>query len=76
MQNIVLITQVGISMLVPPFVGLYIGSWIDKWLGTKAIFSIILLILGVVSGFFNTYKLIMAANKDKKKGDDRSARKW
>lgn len=75
MQNIVLITQVGISMVVPPLLGLYLGSLLDKWLGTKYLFAIILMVCGVAAAFMNTYKLIMAAMKEKKKGND-SDRQW
>lgn len=73
MQNIVLVTQVAISMITPIFLGLFIGSWLDNKIGTSPWFTLILLILGVFSGFLNTYKLIMG-NKTKK-GNTESGRK-
>ena len=66
MKNIVLITQVGISIISPILLGLWIGSKLNDWLGTKYIFSIIMLILGIAAGFLQAYKLIIKATKDKK----------
>lgn len=65
MQNLVLITQVGFSMITPPLLGVYLGSKLDKLFGTGYLFSLILLICGVVAGFMNTYQLLINANKDK-----------
>lgn len=48
------------------YFGTLIGNYIDKWVGTKWIFSIILLIMGVASGFINSYKLIMSLNSTEK----------
>lgn len=70
MNNIVLITQVAISFLSPMFLGLYIGYKLDQWLKLDGVFSIILMILGVISGFLNAYKLIMTTNRDKKKSKE------
>ena len=69
MKNIVLITQVGISMMTPILVGLFLGYGLDKFLKLNGVFSVILLILGVFSGFMNTYRLIMKYNSGPKKGD-------
>ncbi|MFM1515544.1 AtpZ/AtpI family protein [Helcococcus ovis] len=66
MKNLVLITQLAITMSVPIILGLLLGNYIDKWIGTKWIFSIILLIMGVASGFINSYKLIMSLNSTEK----------
>ncbi|MFM1538514.1 AtpZ/AtpI family protein [Helcococcus bovis] len=66
MKNLVLITQLAITMSVPIILGLLIGNYIDKWVGTKWIFLIILLIMGVASGFINSYKLIMSLNSTEK----------
>ncbi|MFM1525079.1 MULTISPECIES: AtpZ/AtpI family protein [Helcococcus] len=66
MKNLVLITQLAITMSVPIILGLLIGNYIDKRVGTKWIFLIILLIMGVASGFINSYKLIMSLNSTEK----------
>lgn len=71
MKNLVLITQLAITMSVPIILGLLIGNYIDKWVGTKWIFSIILLIMGVASGFINSYRLIMSLNSTEKGKEER-----
>lgn len=66
MKNLLLLTQVAFSFLGPIFVGLYIGRKIDEFFNLNGIFSIILMILGVISGFLNAYNLIMTTNRTKK----------
>ena len=74
MQNLVLITQVAFSMVSPIFLALLIGRWLDNKLGFKMLFSLIFIILGVLAGFLNVYKLFTATDKNKK-GEDQSGRK-
>lgn len=64
MKNIVLISQLAISIITPILVGVLFGMLIDKWLNLNGIFSIILMLLGVASGFLSAYKIIMRTNKD------------
>lgn len=71
MRNLVLITQLAFSLLGPIFLGLYLGLKVDKWLKTGSVFSIILLIFGVFSGFLNAYKLINSINSTKSKIEDK-----
>ncbi len=39
-------------------VGGFLGWWLDKWLNTKPIFTLILLFLGMVSGLYNVIRTI------------------
>lgn len=57
MKNIVLISQISICVMVPTFVCLALGLWLDKKLGTY--FTIPLLILGIAAGCRNAYILAM-----------------
>lgn len=66
LKNVALITQLGISMITPIFLGVFIGSWIDKKVGTDGIFMLIFLFIGVGGGFVNLFKLT-GAFKDKGK---------
>lgn len=70
MKNLILITQISIAFLGPVFLGFYIGIKLDQWLKLNGLFSIILLIIGVLSGFLNAYKLIMSTNRTRKKEDN------
>ena len=54
MKNIVLISQLSICVMVPTFICLALGLWLDKKLGTC--FTIPLLILGIAAGCRNAIK--------------------
>lgn len=55
MRNIVLISQISICVMVPTFVCLALGLWLDKQFGTW--FTIPLLIIGMAAGARNAYVL-------------------
>lgn len=67
LQNLSLITQVGLSIVTPIIIGVYLGGFIDKKVGTDMIFTLIFIILGAGAGFLNLFKL---ADKNK------NNRKW
>lgn len=56
-RNIVLISQVSICVMVPTFLCLALGIWLDKRFGTW--FTLPLLILGMAAGARNAYVLVM-----------------
>ena len=66
LKNLTLISQIGISMITPILLGVFIGQVLDKWLGTKSFFVITLIILGACAGFMNLFK-ITGAWKNKRK---------
>jgi ATP synthase protein I len=51
------LSSVGISMVAATFIGLAMGYYLDKWLGTSPWMTLIFLGLGIVSGFRNIYIL-------------------
>lgn len=55
-KGLLMITQIGISMIVPIFLGAYLGHRIDRWLGT-GFFFLIFLFFGILAAFRNIYKL-------------------
>lgn len=57
LKNVALISQVGISMASPILLGVFIGQWIDKKVGTEGIFMLIFIFLGVGGGFMNLFKI-------------------
>lgn len=63
--NLALITQVGLSIITPILLGVYLGMFIDKKVGTEGAFAIIFIILGAIAGFMNIFKL---AGRPKDKG--------
>lgn len=60
-KNLALISQLGITMVVPFVAGIIIGAKIDKHLGTAPIFLIICLLLFGAAAFVNFYKIAMGA---------------
>ncbi|KAB3530891.1 AtpZ/AtpI family protein [Alkaliphilus serpentinus] len=61
LQNLSLISYIGISMIVPIAGGLYIGRWMDQKFNTQPIFLFASIITGVVVAFINLFKV---ATKD------------
>ena len=55
-KNLALITQLGLSMMVPIFLCVGIGVLIDNRFGTW--FVIPLLVLGILAGYRNTYMIV------------------
>lgn len=69
-KGILMISQVGISMITPILLCIFIGYQLDKYFNTK--FCIILfLVLGILAAFRNVYLLTAEFYaKDKKKEDE------
>lgn len=66
-RNIAMITQIGISMLAPVILCVFIGTWLDERFGWHTVLP--LLILGILAGCRNTWMLIQEMiPKDKKSG--------
>lgn len=70
MKNLALVSQLGISMLVPIFGCLFLGNFLDEKLNTKPLFLFIFIVLGVGAAFVNLYKIgIHGLEKKDKDGD-------
>lgn len=66
-KTLTLITQLGISMLVPTFLCVFLGSYLDERFGWKSFVP--LMILGMAAGARNAFKLIKQSYDDE--GDRR-----
>ena len=55
MRSFAMISQFGINMLVPVFICVFIGMWLDSHLGTGGLCVCILFFLGAAAGFRNIY---------------------
>lgn len=51
------LSSVGISLVASILIGLMMGIYLDKWLDTQPLFTFIMLLIGVISGFRNVYIL-------------------
>lgn len=67
-RSLALISQFGISMLVPIFLCSFIGIWLDRQLHTSWL-MILFFFLGALAGFRNIY--VMAKQVYGEKGGDR-----
>ena len=70
LKNLALISQIGISVITPILLGVYIGQFIDRKIGTNGVFSIILIIIGAGAGFLNIFKLAGTKDNKGKKKDE------
>ena len=50
--------SLGWEIAIPIFGGVILGYYIDRWLQTNYIFTLILLGFGIVTGYYNLYKRI------------------
>lgn len=68
-RNFALISQLGISVIVPIGLCIFIGVLIDKKFNSN--FIIPLIFLGIAAGTRNAYRIAMASVKEEKKDDNR-----
>ena len=59
MRTIALAGQVGWWMVFSILGGFLLGMLLDRWLGTGVLFTIVLLLGGIVGGGWQAYRLIM-----------------
>lgn len=57
LESLALVSQIGISMLVPILGGILLGKFLDDLIGTKIIFLAIFTILGIITAFLSLYKI-------------------
>ena len=64
------LSSVGISMVAASFIGLYIGIWLDEWLGSKPWMTIIWLVIGIAAGFRNMFIMTRRALREQNDSKD------
>jgi ATP synthase protein I len=60
---------IGMHMVASTFVGLAIGYYLDKWLGTGPWLLLFFLLVGIAAGFKNVYEQAMRMMNDKDEDD-------
>lgn len=53
-----LLYNVGIYLMTPILLGVFIGYSLDKFFKTKPIFVVFFIILGTISSFYNFWKIV------------------
>ncbi len=61
-KTFALISQLGISMIVPILFCVWLGTWLEKKINIPV--TIPFIILGILAGFRNVYALVKHANED------------
>jgi ATP synthase protein I len=59
-------SSIGIAMVLAIFGCLFLGSWLDRKLGTEPYFTLLFLVIGIAAGFRNIYALIQKSFRDEK----------
>ncbi|SFH69110.1 Putative F0F1-ATPase subunit Ca2+/Mg2+ transporter [Tindallia magadiensis] len=55
LENLALVSYIGIAMMVPILAGVVGGRWIDERFGTRPVFLFILIFVGIMVGFRNVF---------------------
>lgn len=69
LSNLALVSQIGVMMALPIIGCIWIGSIIDKKIGTSVLFLAIFTVLGVGASFRNLYMLAMKKTGKRKDED-------
>lgn len=64
-KALALITQLGLSIALPILLGVWLGNKVDALLDTSPLFLLILIFIGIITGFSSAYRLIMTRQDGK-----------
>lgn len=71
LEQMALVTQIGLTMAGSIVLCFFIGYFLDKWLGTRGIFLIIFILLGIAGGGWTVYRQIMQLEEKAKKAGEK-----
>lgn len=63
LEDLALVSQVGLTMAGSILFCLAVGYYLDKWLGTKGLFITIFILLGIAGGGYTAYRQIAGITK-------------
>ncbi len=69
-ENLHILMQVGLTMAGCILFCLWIGIELDKWLGTRGVFTAIFILLGIAGGGVTVYRQITDTMKPSSKNSD------
>lgn len=73
MRSLSFLSSIGISMVASSFIGLFIGYYLDKWLGTSPWMTLFWLFIGIASGFRNIFILTRRALREQEQTPDQES---
>lgn len=59
LKNLTLISQLGLMMVIPIFLCVFFGIWLDGKVGTNGVFTIVFMLIGVFAGFRNMFVIVL-----------------
>jgi ATP synthase protein I len=59
-------SMAGLMLAACIFVGTGLGVWLDRWLGTRPWLTIFFMLLGIVAGFYNVFKIVSALSNPRR----------
>ena len=68
-KSLSFLSSLGIAMVAASFIGLFIGYYLDKWLGTSPWMTLIWLGFGIASGFRNIFVLTRRALREEEQNE-------
>lgn len=72
LKDLSLISHVGLMMVIPIFLCVFFGIWLDDKVGTNGVFTIVFMLIGVFAGFRNMFVIVLkkidTGKKDHKNG--------
>ena len=63
-ENLVLVSQLGLTMAGSILFCFIIGLYLDRWLGTRGLFTIVFILFGVFGGGVTVYRRILDVTGD------------
>ena len=65
-EQLTLVSQLGLTMVGSIGLGFAIGYFLDKWLGTRGIFLVLFILLGIGGGGYTVYRQIRELEESEK----------
>ncbi|MBW1714077.1 MAG: AtpZ/AtpI family protein [Deltaproteobacteria bacterium] len=62
-EYLALVSQLGLTMAGSIGLGFALGFYLDRWLGTRGIFLVVFILLGVAGGGWTCYRQVMNLEK-------------
>jgi ATP synthase protein I len=62
--NLLWVSTLGINLVASTVVGIVIGVFLDKWIGTRPVLTIVFFFIGTFAGFRQIYREIRKLERD------------
>ncbi len=61
------LSAVGIAFVLAVGIGFLVGYWLDRWLGTSPLFTLLFFFFGLVAGIVNVVRTVNAVDREEKR---------